>query len=88
MRTLSVTTKLEDDQQKLIVKTCKIDWIKIKDDQQKLSTLSVILNNELFINTRFKNQLENMLHFKKNISEYAKIATDNWIMNYLWRLHH
>ena len=29
-----------------------------------------------------KNQLENMLHFKKNISEHAKIAADNWIMNY------
>ena len=29
-----------------------------------------------------KNQLENMLHFKKNISEHAEIATDNWIMNY------
>jgi hypothetical protein len=23
-----------------------------------------------------------MLHFKKNISEHAEIATDNWIMNY------
>ena len=34
--------KQGDDQQKLIVKTCKIDWIKTKDDQHKLSTLSVI----------------------------------------------
>src|SRR5688572_18031700 len=29
-----------------------------------------------------KNQLENMLHFKNNISEYAEILTDNWLMNY------
>ena len=32
-----------------------------------------------------KNQLENMLHFKKNISEHVKIAADNWIMNYYAR---
>ena len=33
-----------------------------------------------------KNQLENMLHFKKNISEHADILTDNWMMNiYAWK---
>ena len=46
---------------------------------RQLTKIGQMLNQHIK-ELHIRNQLENMLHFNKNISEHAEISTDNWIM--------
>ena len=46
---------------------------------RQLTRIGQILNQHIK-ELHIRNQLENMLHFNKNISEHAEISTDNWLM--------
>ena len=59
-----------------------------KLSQNKIRQLTRIGNlfNIPIKTQHIKNQLKNMLHFERNISEHAEIMTDNWIMKiHTWK---